>query len=113
MVFVIQEQSSKNILPAADFGEIKVLLPSGAQITFSPGPVTRELMRGLAKFNDEDYLLLMGDPVAIGIATAAAAHHNQGRVKMLKWDRQERQYFPISINLYQKGESDRAKEKIG
>ncbi|MCK5609903.1 hypothetical protein KAR91_48975 [Candidatus Pacearchaeota archaeon] len=111
MVYVVQEQSNKNILPAKDYGDIKILLPPGMQVTFSAGQVTSELMRGLVKYNDEDYLLLIGDPVAIGIAVAAAANHNQGRVKMLKWDRQEKQYFPISINLYQKGENNNGEKE--
>jgi hypothetical protein len=25
---------------------------------------------------------------------------------LLKWDKQERKYYPISINLYEKGEID-------
>ena len=104
MVYVVQEQGNKNIFPAEKFGEINALLPPGSQVTFSSGQVCKQLMCDLAKFTDEDYLLLIGDPVAIGIAVAVASHWNQGRVKMLKWDRQEKAYFPISINLYEKGE---------
>lgn len=112
MVYVIQEQSGKNILPAADYGEIKILLPPGSQITFSSGQVTNKLMFELSNFNDKDFLLLIGDPAAIGIAVAVACHWNNGKVKMLKWDRQETKYYPININLFQKGESNNAKEKI-
>ena len=112
MVYVIQEQPHKNILPAAQFGEIKVLLPPGTQITFSAGQVTSKLMVDLSNFNDDDYLLLIGDPAAIGIAAAIASRWNNGKVKMLKWDRQEKTYYPISINLYEKGESNGSKEKI-
>lgn len=111
MVYVIQEQANKNILPAERFGEIQTLLPPGAQVTFSSGQVCKKLMFDLSTFKDEDYLLLIGDPVAIGIAVAVACHWNQGRVKMLKWDRQEKIYFPISINLYEKGESNGQENK--
>jgi hypothetical protein len=27
-----------------------------------------------------------------------------GKYNLLKWDKQERRYYPISINLYEKGE---------
>ena len=27
-----------------------------------------------------------------------------GKYKVLKWDKQERKYYPIKINLYEKGE---------
>ena len=106
MVYVVQEQQNKNILPAEQFGEIKVLLPPGTQVTFSSGQVCNQLMRDLSRFNDKDYLLLIGDPVAIGIAVAVACHWNQGRVNLLKWDRMETKYFPVSINLYKKRESN-------
>jgi hypothetical protein len=109
MVYVVQEQIGKNIISAIKYGEVVVLLPTGSQITFSAGHVTEELKAKLSNFNDKDYLLLMGDPVAIGLATMVAAHWNKGKVKMLKWDKQEKLYYPVSVNLYPKQEetSDR------
>jgi len=29
-----------------------------------------------------------------------------GKYNLLKWDKQERAYYPIEINLYEKGEID-------
>ena len=29
-----------------------------------------------------------------------------GKYNLLKWDKQERKYYPIEINLYEKGEID-------
>jgi hypothetical protein len=29
-----------------------------------------------------------------------------GKYNLLKWDKQERKYYPIAINLYEKGEID-------
>ena len=55
---------------------------------------------------DEDYLLLMGDPSAIGIACAIAATQNRGKFKCLKWDRREYKYYPIEVNLFERGEID-------
>ncbi len=101
MVYVVQENPRYNITPAQRFGEIIVLLPPGAQVMFSPGPTVHELNRKLQHFSDEDYLLCIGDPVAIGIATAVACRWNQGRARLLKWDRQETDYYAIPINLYE------------
>lgn len=111
MVYVVQEQIGKNIVSATKYGEIEVLLPTGSQITFSAGHVTEELKSKLSNFNDKDYLLLMGDPVAIGLATMVAAHWNKGKVRMLKWDKQEKTYYPVSVNLYQK-EGERNDERF-
>ena len=54
----------------------------------------------------EDYLLLIGDPAAIGVACSIAAYFNRGRFNILKWDRQEGIYYPVEIDLHQKGELD-------
>ena len=42
----------------------------------------------------------MGDPAAIGLVCALASQHNQGRFKVLKWDRQESMYYPVSIDIH-------------
>lgn len=101
MVYVVQ-QTNQNITSAVEYGKIKFLIDDGNQYTFSPGQLVRSLMRRLCKFCDDDYLLLIGDPVAIGIATTVAAHWNKGKVKMLKWDRQNTTYIPIEMDLYAK-----------
>tara|TARA_R110002020_G_scaffold50132_3_gene142000 strand:+ start:5644 stop:5961 length:318 start_codon:yes stop_codon:yes gene_type:complete len=97
-VYVVQEVQGINIISATKFGEISLLLPAG-QITFSVGPTVNRLRKGLSKFNDDDYLLLIGDPAAIGLATAIALDMNLGKGKLLKWDRQEKQYYPITVNI--------------
>lgn len=104
-VFVIQE-TMNDITSALDFGDIEVLLPPGAQIAFSPGPTIRRLRRKLNSFGNNDYLLLIGDPAAIGIACAVAAEVNNGRMRLLKWSKKEMRYFPVSIDLNEKGETD-------
>lgn len=102
MVYIINEVQGKNVLSASKYGELTYLLKEGAQVTLSAGFITNQLKMKLDKFNDNDYLLLIGDPVAIGIAVAIAAHWNKGRVAMLKWDKQEKMYYPVKIDIYQK-----------
>lgn len=104
IVYVVQESRGKNLLPAQKFGDVQVLLPPG-QIVFSPGPTIARLHSLLNKYGDDDYLLLLGDPAAIGLAAAIAANYNGGRLQFLKYDRQEKQYFPIKARLFGKGES--------
>lgn len=100
-VYVVQEQSDKNILSAQKYGEIIVLLSENKQIAFSAGAVTNYLKVQLSNFTDEDYLLCIGDPIAIGICTALATHWNNGKCKLLKWDRQEYKYFPVQISIFE------------
>tara|TARA_R100001377_G_scaffold35954_2_gene19957 strand:+ start:170 stop:511 length:342 start_codon:yes stop_codon:yes gene_type:complete len=97
-VFVIQEMPYKDVLSAAEYGELKSIIEPGYQLLLSPNPITDKIINALKDFNDEDYLLLIGDPSIIGIATAVASDINMGRFKVLKWDRRREKYFPISIN---------------
>ena len=91
---------------ALKYGKLKVLLKENTQIVVSPGPVMYELRKLLKDYNSNDYLLLSGDPSVIGLACAIVSDINNGKFKLLKWDRQEKVYYPIEINLYEKGKID-------
>ena len=112
-VYVIQEVAGTksgapkiNIMGAAKYGKFEFLLPEFSQIIFSPGPLIFKLRKALKNFTTEDYLLLTGDPAIIGVACSIVSDMTNGRYNLLKWDKQERQYYPIEINLYEKGEID-------
>ena len=112
VVHVIQEipgtkegKPKINIIGAAEFGSFKFLLPELSQIIFSPGPLIFKLRKALKNFKKEDYLLT-GDPAIIGVACSIVSDITNGKYNILKWDKQERQYYPIEINLYEKGEID-------
>ena len=60
----------------------------------------------LKDYTSKDYLLLSGDPSVIGIAVAIVSDINNGKFNLLKWDRQEQMYYPLEINLYEKGKID-------
>ena len=115
-VYVIQEIAGTragnpkiNIMGASTFsssGKFIFLLPEFSQIIFSPGPLIYRLRKGLKDFKKEDYLLLTGDPAIIGVACSIVSDITGGKYNLLKWDKQERKYYPIEINLYEKGEID-------
>ena len=105
-VFLVQENPYINVLGAADYGDIVVLFESGQQIMFSPQPAIKKLRRKLKDFDDNDYLLMMGDPAAMGIACCIASDMNRGRFKILKWDKIQKKYYSVSININEKGEID-------
>ena len=113
IVYVIQEVAGTqagnpkiNIMGASSYGKFKFLLPEFSQIIFSPGPLIFKLRKGLKNFNVNDHLLLTGDPAIIGVACSIVSDITNGKYNLLKWDKQERKYYPISINLYEKGEVD-------
>ena len=112
-VYVIQEVAGTqagnpkiNIVGASSYGQLKFLLPEFSQMIFSPGPLIYKLRQGLKNFTEDDHLLLTGDPGLIGVACSIVSDITNGKYNLLKWDKQERKYYPIAINLYEKGEID-------
>ena len=115
-VYVVQEIPGSqagtpkiNIMGAAAYSttnDFNFLLPEFSQMIFSPGPLIFKLRKGLKNYTSEDYLLLTGDPAIIGVACSIVSDITNGKYNVLKWDKQERKYYPIEINLYEKGEID-------
>jgi len=110
-VYVIQEIAGTrdgrpkiNIMGAAEFGTFEFLLPELSQIIFSPGPLIFKLRKGLQNYKPRDFLLLTGDPAIIGVACSIVSDITNGKYQLLKWDKQERKYYSININLHEKGE---------
>ena len=113
IVYVIQEipgtkdgRPKINILGAAEYGKFKFLLPELSQIIFSPGPLIFKLRKELSKYRIKDFLLLTGDPAIIGVACSIVSDITNGKFNLLKWDKQERKYYSIAIDLYEKGKID-------
>jgi len=110
IVYVIQDvPGSKigapkiNIIGATQFGQLKVLLPENSQIILSPNYVITTLRKMLKDYTSKDYLLLTGDPAIIGVACSIVSDTTNGKYNLLKWDKQERRYYPVEIDLYNKG----------
>ena len=108
-VFIIHEVMKMNkagsMVPAFDFrkaaeyGDLEVCLPQG-RVALTPGPTVQCLTEKLRNFTDEDYLMAVGDPSAILIAGAIAASNNRGKFKLLKWDKEMRQYIKVEVNIF-------------
>ena len=111
IVYVIQEIPGTkagapkiNIMSASKYGKFKFLLPEFSQIIFSPGPLIFKLRNLLKNYRPKDFLLLTGDPAIIGVACSIVSDMTNGKYQLLKWDKQERKYYSININLHEKGE---------
>ena len=109
-VYVVQEIAGTrdgrpkfNIMGAAEYGNLKFLLDERSQMIFSPGPLIFKLKNLVKDFKPTDYLLLTGDPAIIGVVCCLISENTNGRYNLLKWDRQEKRYYPIEIDLYGTG----------
>lgn len=108
-VFIIQNIEKRNrstgrfepmydFTDAASFGEPCYLLDPDRNASRTAG-VVADLMEGLQDINEEDYLVLVGNPALIGMATAIAAAYTEGKLKLLQWDKKFKKYMPIPVDL--------------
>ena len=109
-VYVVQEIAGTregrpkfNIMGAAEYGKLVFLLDERSQMIFSPGPLIFKLKNLVKGFKPTDYLLLTGDPAIIGVVCSLVSEQTNGRYNLLKWDRQEKKYYPIEIDIYGTG----------
>jgi len=108
-VYLIQEipgtsigQPKYNILGAQKYGQIVTMLPEKSQIILSPGPLIQKLRGMLKDYTENDYLLLSGDPAIIGVTCSIVCDITNGKFNLLKWDRQEKTYYPIEVDIFHK-----------
>ncbi len=93
-----------DISPALMYGPIEVLLERSTGLTTEDIEGAVHVIREkLAEYGDEDYILAAGDPTAIGIAIALAVQANNGRVRVLRWNRHDRVYVEVMVDFNEKG----------
>jgi len=86
-----------NIDPAKKFGELKVMLPPEAN-RLEIVSIVSVLKRMMKDYRPEDYVVALGDPTIIAIA-AVLAERAAGSLRLLKWDRIEREYVLMEVTL--------------
>ncbi len=88
-----------NIHAAEEYGNIVVMLPY-TNVSMAPQDMVIKLRHQLKDFSDDDYILPMGDPIAIGASIAIASTVNNGRIKLLKWrGKNGHCYIELKMNL--------------
>jgi hypothetical protein len=107
-VFVVQEALKQgvagprpvvDISPAAKYGELVYLLNWSDAKLKNPDAVASTLWQKLSTFSDDDYLLMVGSPTAMALTAAIAMDINNGRARLLMWDRDDRAYRVVPIDL--------------
>lgn len=102
-VYVVQSQLNRDgapkydMTPAEDYGDLVVLLDETAS-PFRPKPLMEVLQERLQEFREGDYLLPVGNPVFIGLATLFAADASPV-VKYLLWSGKEQRYVAVEVDV--------------
>lgn len=102
-VFITQEQTKLNYLPAEKFGEIQFI----TRDEFSPVASSisnRHLMASvrdtLSEFNPkEDFLVFSGSPTVAAAVYATIGRLGFDAFRVLRWSNRDNAYTPIVINL--------------
>lgn len=82
-VFVVQNPLQKSLLPAEKFGKLHVVL-NGHETLHE---AVDKLVKAFKSMSPSDYLIQVGSPMNIGIATHLALEACDGSVQLLIWDR--------------------------
>lgn len=110
-VYIVQNQMRRSttsgklepafdLAPAREYGNLSFLLDSGPTPMIADAMI-EELDAKLENYDrDTDYLLAVGNPVAISAAAAIVAFNCDGRVRMLVWDRIVRKYNVVNIDIH-------------
>lgn len=85
-----------SLTEAAVYGDLEILF-HGNDIGIALQPLVISMQHSLRNFSDDDFLLTVGSPVLIGLASIIAAKANQGRITFLSWDRRTRAYIKIKV----------------
>lgn len=99
-VFVTQENSSVDYLPACQFGDLVFVTGSSQRISHHPQSIDTAMVMNqiritLQNFDpDEDYLLCTGSPTIMAICGAMLGGDLK---KILNWDNRAHKYFEIII----------------
>lgn len=84
---------------AKSFGEIEFILGPSDDL-YDQESFLGKMHSSLSGFSDDDFLLLIGNPVFIGVATTIAAYYNEGRVRILQWSQKNEGYYEIALKIH-------------
>lgn len=87
-----------SLTEASVYGDLEVL-HRGNKVGMDTANIVQRFKHALRNFNDDDFILLVGDPVLIGLATAVAMKSNRGKANVLKWNRETRSYLKVEIEV--------------
>lgn len=82
---------------AAEYGDPVVCLPWG-QVALATEPTMDALRDKLSDFKEYDYLIAVGDPTIIAMASMIIAQ-KQKVCNLLKWDKRAGRYFLCEVHL--------------
>ena len=97
-VYILEDNPKMNFISAQKYGELKPIFQQGSSVGLSPSHTQRYLENALKDFGDEDYIIPNGDP-AIMIMAGFVLRGLTDVVTILKWDKVNYQYYPVTVEI--------------
>jgi len=88
-----------DISSASAFGEITAPMFPHHGVSYFTQHDVHEVRKLLKDYMDDDCILCIGDPAAIGLTLALASEINRGKFNVLRWDRTRREYMKLSFDI--------------
>ena len=85
-----------DLTPVLRYGELLVCLPPNVSL-YMPEVVYAALKEFMRGFTQDDYVVAIGSPVLISMASIIASKVCNGPIKLLTWDRKQSQYLQWKI----------------
>jgi len=108
-VYIVQEmmvkdKDNKTMKPmhrfgaGAKYGELVVVLPH-SELGLQLDSTVSTIKEKLKDITEDDYLILVGNPIAMAIAATVAARKTGGKLKTLQWDKRYKLYVPLTADV--------------
>lgn len=93
-VFIIENVSGKNFLPAKEFGDLRVILTGKEDVD----QALNKIRHSLVAMKCDDFILLVGSPVHIAL-TCHYVLSSFKEINMLVWNRDFYRYDHLHVTL--------------
>jgi len=89
---------SMNLAPAEKHGQLVVMLPPNLN-SAQTAPLVAVLKERMAHYCEDDAIIAVGDPSLIAAAAGIALRKTGGLLRLLKWDRQAKDYIMTEVRI--------------
>lgn len=87
-----------NLDSAKKFGDLEIMLPpDGGRL--APNIIAQIIAKRMQEITPQDWLLAIGDPLAIGVMMIHAAHQLNGELHILRWDKRSGYYEQLTVSV--------------
>ena len=89
---------SMNLAPAERYGQLVILLPPNLN-SAQTAPLVQVMKERMAHYTAADCIIAVGDPSLIAAAAGIALKKTGGLLRLLKWDRQAKDYLLTEMKI--------------